>query len=881
MASYNEPMRRVIRVAVLTALLILAAGALALWLFLASWVPAKGKALLIQQLEQQDTFRTSIGSLRFHPIRGLLLEQVRIVERRTNEIWCNSSLLQARVNWLTLLLQHTVTLRGHAVIEAPCPAHVSFTGRYQLKDKSLTLHLQTNEIALHTIVAPLTRYLPPSLKDGVVRIQLHVSQPSQGAAMIAGRITGSHLLWHIPSTAELTGDWLVDGTAAQQPSGRWAFDAHAIARQAAAQQVPLVGSITQLEGSAHVTNDWIEIERINGTLLGSPWTLEGTIGLGTTPRAEVLLTSHTNLAPLIAAVPALAREWQPTGTTAIRAVCRSTLPSLHMPDCLIQTAFKNLTLQGIRIHQPVTHIAGAADYDTVMRQLTIHSCEAQLMNERLTGEGWIILRDATPLSLHVQGNLPLQALAEWLPQDSLVASLDGLAALDLHVGGTQHSPISTGRVELRDVQVRLTSPAATLEHITGPILLNQDRIELQHVTFQLNEQPIAITSTVIPSAGPHIDATIDVPRGQLRIASRISPEAIVIEDGQIHLPQSQAQFRGQIAKRSESQSTLGFLGTIELSELQSLPFLPLPQLAAWKLRGLTTIDATFQGSLSHWQRGRIQGRLRADQLSLRDIPLKQVTCMIEQNAQGLRVEVPFALAAQGKFSGTLTLEHRPPGDFVLLESDLVGLQLAQLEQVIPAWHGRGVTGTASAHAVFSGTWPARPSWRSEGWLNISGEHLGEIPLLDRLFHGLFGMLADRLGLEMLRRAELHQAAAQWQLVQERFQMNNLRLSGLSGAEPITIYATGSVGLDQTLDFVIEPELSEGVLLQAPTTSALMGTVLRAAGQLDRFRRLVGRHRLTGTLKNPQYRFEFSTQELLKQLAPAPADVLQSLLNRVR
>ncbi len=503
------------------------------------------------------------------------------------------------------------------------------------------------------------------------------------------------------------------------------------------------------------------------------------------------------------------------------------------------------------------------------------------MNERLTGEGWIILRDATPLSLHVRGNLPLQALAEWLPQESLVASLEGLAALDLHLGGTQRSPIYTGRVELRDVQAQLTSPATALEHMTGPILLDQDRIELQHMTLQFNGQPIAITSTVIPSAGPHIDATIDVPHGQLHIASRINPDAIVIEDGQIRLPQSQAQFRGQIAKRSENPSTLAFLGTIELSELQSLPFLPLPQLAAWKLRGLTTIDAKFQGSLGEWRSAIIQGQLRADQLSVRDIPLEQVTCMIEQNAKGLRVEVPFALAAQGKFSGTLTLEHRAPGDFVLLESDLVGLQLAQLEQVIPAWHGRGVTGTASAHAVFSGTWPARPTWRSEGWLNISGEHLGEIPLLDRLFHGLFGMLAEHLGLDMLRRAELHQAAAQWQLVQERFQTNNLRLGGLSGAEPITIYATGNVGLDQTLDFVIEPELSEGVLLQAPTTSALMGTVLRAAGQLDRFRRLVGRHRLTGTLKNPQYHFEFTTQELLKQLSPAPADLLQNLLNRVR
>ena len=110
------------------------------------------------------------------------------------------------------------------------------------------------------------------------------------------------------------------------------------------------------------------------------------------------------------------------------------------------------------------------------------------------------------------------------------------------------------------------------------------------------------------------------------------------------------------------------------------------------------------------------------------------------------------------------------------------------------------------------------------------------------------------------------------------QTDDFRLSGTTGGEPMAVYARGSVGLDQTLDFVIEPELSEGVLLQAPTTAGIANAVLKAANRLDRFRRLVGRHRLTGTLKQPQYRFEFSLQEVLGQLAPTPEDLLQGLFN---
>ncbi|MBI3321923.1 MAG: hypothetical protein HYZ91_06630, partial [Candidatus Omnitrophica bacterium] len=94
-------------------------------------------------------------------------------------------------------------------------------------------------------------------------------------------------------------------------------------------------------------------------------------------------------------------------------------------------------------------------------------------------------------------------------------------------------------------------------------------------------------------------------------------------------------------------------------------------------------------------------------------------------------------------------------------------------------------------------------------------------------------------------------------------------------------ANGSVGFDRSLDFVIEPELSERIVLQSPTTSTLAATVLKAAGQLDRLRRLIGRHRLTGTLDHPTYRFELSTQEIFKQLAPAAGDFLQQLLESVR
>ena len=136
--------------------------------------------------------------------------------------------------------------------------------------------------------------------------------------------------------------------------------------------------------------------------------------------------------------------------------------------------------------------------------------------------------------------------------------------------------------------------------------------------------------------------------------------------------------------------------------------------------------------------------------------------------------------------------------------------------------------------------------------------------------------------DMLRRADITQASLHWRLAKERFETDDLRLGGIAGTEPMAVYAKGSVGFDQTLDFVVDPELSESTLLQAPTTSSLAGVLLKAVGKLETLRRLVGRHRLTGTITHPNYRFQVGRQELLQEVDPAnPTGLLQDIMKSLR
>jgi hypothetical protein len=153
-----------------------------------------------------------------------------------------------------------------------------------------------------------------------------------------------------------------------------------------------------------------------------------------------------------------------------------------------------------------------------------------------------------------------------------------------------------------------------------------------------------------------------------------------------------------------------------------------------------------------------------------------------------------------------------------------------------------------------------------------------LPLLDKLFRGIFGMVGEAFGLDALRRAEITSVAATWQLANARASTQDMRVGGMAGSEPVSVYAAGSVGLDGTLDFTIEPELSEQLTLDAPNTKTLVSSVLKLAGGLERLRRMVGRHHLTGTIKDPDYRFEFGRDELFKKLMPTSGNLLQGVVD---
>lgn len=857
----------------------------AVWLFLSSWMPTKGKALLISEVERRTPVTLSIGSLRYRFFQGLILERMRVVDRATHAVWATVPAMHIRVDWLGLLLRTHVGFAGRATLEAPCETTVAFSGRSDPRHHTLALDIRTEDISIRSFSAPLTTYLPPGITDGTVRLNAHLAQPADAALTITGRAIATHLVWTGP-TSHVKADVVIDGTAwpPHAPKAPWAYDAKVTLRNGSVDGIPGVGFFTDIRGSAHATTQQLEIHELIGRMLDVPWHTEGFLMMGPTPALEFHWTSSMPLAPLAAAMAPLVAPWQLEGGADVAAVCRGPfMPSL-MLDCLLRADLRRVALDGLLLAHPVTDLTGRLTYDLLAHRVSLDHVSGQLADHPLTVDGTVALTSPMQFGLAIEGLLPLEFVRPWLPASTPLTRLGGIAAVTLHLKGTSNAPIYDGTVELREAALQWTQPAITVEHLGGMIRLTRERLAVPHATCQVNGQPLTVTGMLFPLEGPRVNGTITFPRGTLALAAHATPKQLIIDDGTLTLTKSRLAIRAALDRAPEASGTVEFSGGLELAELSSVPFLSLPQLEAWQPQGLIEMNGRFAGSLAHWTAATIHARAQSEALRLRNIPVQDLRGSFDQERGSLRIAIPSALVAGGRFQSTITVDHRAPGSPFRAEADLLGLQLAQLQESIPQWKARNVTGIASSHATASGVWGDRSTWIGEGWLDASGERLGEIPLLERLFQrGLLGPLAEWLRWDPLRRAEITKASLHWKLLKERVQTEDVRLAGavrnipIAGNAAVALYVHGSVGLDQTVDLTVEPELSEQIISQSQELSSV-SSALKSAALLDRLLK-VGRYRVTGTMKEPHARFEISALDAVSQvLQHVSGELLKNLLS---
>lgn len=845
--------------------------------WLTVWVPTNGKRWVEERLRRQLPVDVHIGSMRYSPWKGFLLEEVSAVDRTDPSItWFRASRLQAHVRLLALLIERQAVWRLEGPLSIPCKAHVDISGVFELRSRELDMKVATSAIALDRLAPFLARYLPPALKEGAVRPQLRVKWRPGTQPVIAGRVTGTRLLWE-HEAIRFRGDVRLDGTVVPPMPGteqdRWWMDLSAMIAHSQLEGLPGIEDAREVSGTIRVRNDQISIDTLRGGTLGSPWQVEGSIHHLAEPDLDLFIRTHVDVATAAARLLATAPTWQPTGTLDVAMICRGPLARWPDLDILARATVQEASVRIPAREERIDHLTGAWQYDHLTRRLTIDSLAGRIRDASITLHGAAQL-DAgiVDLAVDTAGDVPLDSLKRLLPPEAPVQVQDGVGSAHLDLRGPVSGLVWQGAATLNDATLVVRGIPTPIERVRGTIRFSNEELSMRQVNFVVRNQPVVLTLMVTELAtSPHLDGRAQVFGGSLVLSGTLLPGQLTLEAGEFSIGSSHLTVRGSLSRFPQEESQLTVTGTVAFDDLGRLPWVATTLVTGWELDGETSLRLQLRGSYEDWRSVSLSGVIQAETVSVRGIPVRSLNVELERGPQRLTVRLTNAKVADGRVTGEFIMEEQSEEPRSLLDVDLTMVELAQLAPAIPAWRTRRIEGAVSGHAGFLRLKKDRTRLQGQGWLHAKGARLGELPFLDRLFRGTFGALADRLGLSMLRTAQLTELNGQWRIFNARVLTDDLQLKGVSDGEPITVLVQGSVGFDHTLDLVIEPDLSEQLILQAPGTSAVSRTMLNLMGGIERLRRLVGRHHIGGTIDKPEYKFEMGLDQLLNSLLPLPID----------
>ncbi len=847
-------------------------------LWLSAWVPTNGKAQIEAQIEQAYPVDVTIASLRYGWWEGFVFEGFRVEERSSHAPWFASPRLTGQINPLDLLVQHRVRFRLAGDVTAPLTGPLMVSGVSDLRTKAISVEMETGDIELDRLSQVLAQRLPPELKRGTVHAYGRLDRLPGADPALTLRVTGKHLLWNRDAVTIQT-DAAADGriTLSSQPEAPWSGRIALTFDHGAIDGLPKLGSVQELSGAVDVEPGRLLITTMRGTALDAPFNLEGTLTRrvdpgapnGTGWDADLLLRFELDLARISPQLPAGLQAWQPAGQARVAVRCHGPLAQWSSMELMADGLLEDGALTLPHLAPRLERLNGRVLYDHAAKRLEIRSLTGRLAEAAITASGSATL--TAPVVLDFVADLQGDASVVKTIAPAAAASLQtvsGPVTAHVTVRGSPPNVDWQADLTITDGALAWAGVPFPITKLAGRVHATNDTLTSDDLSCLLQERPVTVRGRLTQlRTTPRIAVEATWPDGSAALTGAWEPERLAVDSLDLTLGASRVRASGIIGRRPTTSSQLIVGGTVDLASLTLLPGVNRVWLDAWKPEGALAVQLRAQGSWPAWREMDVSGVIQSDEVRLRAVPLQQVVMEIQQQQRSFSVRLLRATLAGGRLAGQYVLKTGDHPQY-MVDLDVTSADLAQLAAAIPAWHDRPMQGELSASAHLLNLGPTRATMTGRGWIRAAGQQLGNLPLLDRLMRGMFGVLSDRLGLSALRTATITEVGGQWTVAQERVATDDLRLSGVSGTEPISIYVRGSVGLDKTLDLTIEPELSDQLVLQSPSTASAAGALLKVVGGLERVRRTVGQHHVGGTLDNPQYKFQFSLDQLLNKSLPS-------------
>ncbi|MBN1586963.1 MAG: hypothetical protein JW937_06005 [Candidatus Omnitrophica bacterium] len=455
------------------------------------------------------------------------------------------------------------------------------------------------------------------------------------------------------------------------------------------------------------------------------------------------------------------------------------------------------------------------------------------------------LEDLLPLAYEY---LPL--LEEYSPR-GLFKVQGQMGGSLLHPGDlTLRSQILLENLEL-DLPERLGDETIAL---AGQIDLDYPGGELAFKDLKLSQggQLFYINGNVAHLRAPEFRLSAESGEFTAKVAGSYKPPLLLLDQVSLQRGLSRFSLNGKMDLSGPRHVQLSGAGEVFRSDVDYFPP-PVPLL----LNDLSYQDGwkhqlQFAGELHNPQSWAGHYLISGRKMTWQDWDLGNVDIKILMDSGMLRVTQLSLNPYGGQLNVVGDCDFVQAGKPFQLQGRLDGVDL----RLLAGTHNTPKTleGTGGGEFYFRGSLPDRKSWTGGATLLARDGNLGELPVLDSIQQVI------RLIPQMQNAGVITGAGGNFELHQERFYTQDLLLT----SNQLHIEVQGSVGLDQTLDFAVNPKLSPN-FRQRSNTNETVGQVLDViTGSV------MSQFRVRGTVKEPKIdrskpRIDQMITPLLKQL----------------
>jgi uncharacterized protein involved in outer membrane biogenesis len=405
----------------------------------------------------------------------------------------------------------------------------------------------------------------------------------------------------------------------------------------------------------------------------------------------------------------------------------------------------------------------------------------------------------------------------------------------------------TGKAELTDVVIESTQPAVEIKNIDSKLHFTKDELSIDNLTMEFRGDTYSATAIVRGFEQPLLDFKLTSENLFTTGRVKFLPQVAQLENINGKYKGVDFEVSGQVSNLTDPMLNIYAKLSSKIEKLKNA----FPQfekiIQKYKLAGAIKSTLYFEGKAAEPLNGFAKIKASSPQISIANFKIEAVNLSGQLQQKNLFIDE----LSGSIYDGNLTLNTITELANIKQPKFQANLNISKvdLSKLIKdtKLKDKKIKGIGALKCSLRGVLNNPKSFVGSGWLSIRDGYLWETPLLNRL--------ASFLDIPELKDVVFKEAFANFQIQNSRIVTQDFTLL----SDQVAMIATGALGFDSGLDFLIQTQFSEDfyktLVDKGSIAPIFLETIAKYALSV----------KLTGTLAEPKFKLKpIAFEEILKE-----------------